>query len=164
VVGEEDGDILLPLESAQGAEDGRDLTCAVFVEARDEPNERIENEQPGSVKGDGAAQPVEVAGVVKAELGDVEQEEGDTRKVEAPGACDAFEAKAQVGWRVLGTEEENGTWVWGGEAAERRRSRSDGQGELRGDPGFEGLGRSTEQAHRRVGEEWLDKPAVFIRP
>ena len=44
VVDEQDGDVELALERAQGTEDGGDVAGAVLVEAGDEADERVEDE------------------------------------------------------------------------------------------------------------------------
>jgi hypothetical protein len=140
VVDEQDGDIELALQRAQRAEHGRDLAGTILVEPSDQADEWIEDEQPGFVQRDGPPQPVEVAGVVEAELGDVEQEQWDLCEVEAVRARDAVEADAQVGRRVLGAEEQDRTGVGDGKPAERLGAGGDRERKLDGDEGLERLG------------------------
>ena len=164
VVDEQDGDVVLTLQGAQGAEHGRDVAGAVFVEAGDKPDEGVENEQSGRVMCEGPAQAVEVGGIVEAKLGDVEQEHGGEREVEAASACDAVEPGAQVGRRVLGAEEQDRPRLGHGEPSERRTAGSDCEGELGGHPGLERLGRAAEQADRRASEQLVDEPALLAGP
>jgi len=88
---------------------------------------------------DGAVEAAQMGLVVEPELGDVEQEQGRCGEVEATSGSDAVEAQAQVGRRVLRSEEQDGAWVGRSEAAERRRAGSDRERELGGDPGLERL-------------------------
>jgi hypothetical protein len=94
VVDEQDGDVELAMEGAQGAEDGGDVAGAVL---------------------------------------------------EVASAGDAVEAGAQVGQQVLGTEEQDGAGVGGGEAAEH-------------------LGEPAQRADRGAGEQLVDEPAPLAGP
>lgn len=100
---------------------------------------------------EGAAQAVEMGGIVEAKLGAVEQEHGGVREVEVASVCDAIEPGAQVGWRVLGAEEQDRTGLGDGEASECRTAGGDRERKLGGAPGLERLGGTAEQADRRVG-------------
>lgn len=47
VMDQQDGDVVLALQGTQGAEHGGDVARAVFVEAGDQPDEGVEDEQSG---------------------------------------------------------------------------------------------------------------------
>ena len=72
VVDEQYGDRELALKRPQRPEERGDFLRAVLVDARD-AHQRIEDEERGLVRGDGAAQPAELERVVEAQLGDVEE-------------------------------------------------------------------------------------------
>ncbi len=152
---------MLALQGAERAEHSRDVARAVLVEPGDEADERIEDEEAGFVARDGAVEAAQMDLVVEPELGDVEQEQGRLGEVEAASGGDAIEAQAEVGRRVFGAEEQDGTWIGGGEVAERGGAGGDGKGELGGDPGLERLGGAAEQADRRAGEQLVDEPALL---
>ncbi len=84
----EDGDVVVALQGAEVAEQRRDLTGVVFVDAL-EANEGVEHEKAGRVAADGIAKARLIAPAIEAEDGDGDDVDGNGCELDLSRAADA---------------------------------------------------------------------------
>lgn len=133
VVHDEDGEIVGPGKLAQIAEQRRDLSGVVLVDAM-KPHERIEDEQPRSILGNRVAQAPLIAFAIETERRSGDQVDGQRRKVETAVLADATQTGFHHGRRIFGHVEQHAARVAHFEGAETWRAAGDGESHLEGEP------------------------------
>lgn len=119
VMDDEDGDVELPLERAEVAEERGDLAGVVLVDAV-QSDEGIEDEQARRTTANGVPEAGLIAGAVEAQDGDGDDVDGEMGEVDAARLADASKPRLDDGARVLGHVEEDGPRVVDVEGAEAR--------------------------------------------
>ena len=157
VVHDEDGDIVLALHLAKKGEESRDIASAVFVDAV-EADERVEQEQARSCGVKSAPEPRAIALEIETEGRRGDDLDGEGAEVEIAVAAQAEEALLHSRGAILGEVEKDGAWIVDGEAAETRRRRGDGEGQIEREPTLATLGWSADDADAGASPEKLDEP------
>lgn len=160
VVNEDDGDVVLSLELAQEAEQPRDVSAAVLVEAV-KSHEGIEEEEPGLAAREGGAQTCLVGGEIEAQAGRGDHEQVERGERQTAVQTHTSDAVSHPWQRILGEVDECGAWVIDGEAAEARSAGGDADGEVETEPALARLGHASDDADGMAGPDLAHQPGVL---
>ena len=143
-----------------GVSGGGVLGDVVLVDAV-QSHERVEDHKPRADSFDRLHQPLAVGAMVEAQCGDVD--DGDVEGLEAGvgGLCDALQPGAHDVAGVLGGEQQDGTRLVGGEAAQARDA--GGDREVEGEEGLAALGLAADDADGLAPPQRVDEPLVPAR-
>jgi len=109
-----------------------------------QPDEGVEDQEFRLQPHDSFLQRLLVLQAIEAQRRHGDDLDIETLKVDAGGRGDAFEALAHDVGRVLGGKKEHGAGLVGREAAQARRARGDGDGEIEGEEGLAALRLATD--------------------
>jgi hypothetical protein len=129
VVHDDDGDIEAALQLAEVAEQGGDVSGAVFVEAV-QSHERVEQQELRAQVLEGGGEASLIGRLVESDGRGGDDVQIERVEVEGAVKAEACDASADLGESVLGEVDESGTGVESREATEERRSGRETDGEV----------------------------------
>src|SRR5208282_2404300 len=122
----------------------------------------IEDEEPGSVAADGLGEPRLVTERVEAEARGEDDVEGDVLESEPPPHGETLETGAhRRGW-ILGGEDQDRPGPRDRVGPESRCARSNGEGEIEGEPTLATLRGATDDPDALLGPEPFHKPGGAV--
>ena len=162
VMDEHDGGGEAALDVTQEAEDGGDLGDGVLVDAV-QAHQRVEHDEPGPDALDRLDQALAVRAMVEAQRRHVDDGDVEGLEVGAGGARDTLEPGAHDVAGVFGGEQQDGSCLAGGEAAQAGHAGGDRDGEVEREEGLAALGLAADDADGLAPPQRVDEPPLAAR-
>ena len=161
MVDQEDASVEGACQFTQCGENGGDLAGVIFIGAL-EAYERIEDQQLGTLAGEGKVEPVQVLGTVETERGVEDEPDIECGEVGAARVRDALDTTFDLMRGVFSSEHQH--WARRGdrEAAQARTTGGDRDRQLQGQKCLATFGGSPDEADSRSAPQRLDEPVRLV--
>ena len=150
--------LVAPLQGAEMAEDGGEFLGAVLV-AGMESDQRVQQEQPRPVFGQGCIEPGELFERVEAELGHVDNQQFKCGKGDLVVLTESVQAFSDRVVVVFGQVDDDRPRPLDLKAAQARFAGRDAHGQLKSQPGLSRLRMCANDPDSLGGPEGIDQPA-----
>ena len=161
VMHDEYGEAVLPLQGAQVREQRCDFAAGVFIDAV-QAHEGIEHQQAGRQLHDGFIETRAIDRLIEPHAGGGDHVNIQIFQIARRGGTDTFEPATHDVQGIFRGVEQYPTRTDHGEAAQARRARGDGDGQIQSEEGFAALGFPADYSDGLFRPQTGDQPALLL--